>query len=236
MMRTVVLLGMGTIARRHLAVLEEADDVEVVAAVDVDPREVAFRGRPVAVHASLASAIEDHPDPDVVVITTPSRLHADHVGLAARLAPTAELWVEKPVAVTTDELARVREVADTHAPGVRALYHARHAPEVEWAVAHLADLVATHGPPVAVEAFFSDPYAGEDAAARRATLLDPWLDSGINAISVLDPLVRIEQLGPAEPRGEAGLTTVAPVAFEGGADHLLVAGEPTSEVEPRDLR
>ena len=61
------------------------------------------------------------------------------------------------------------------------------APEVEWASGRWDDWVDEHGEVTEIRAFFSDPYSTMDTSSY----VNSWLDSGVNAMSVLQRLVGI---------------------------------------------
>lgn len=189
---TVLIAGLGEVAQTHLKVLEQIPGTEVVAGVDTDPKpEVSFRGQPLPVYQTPREAAAHH-DPDIVVIATPTSTHRAVCDQIADSFPAARILLEKPAA---DNLADARHVLEDvgSCQPVDVAYHMAFSPEVTWGRQIVQANGADLGVPVAVEAYFSDPYAGEFEAACLA-LGNSWVDSGINALSILsrfaDPIQR----------------------------------------------
>jgi hypothetical protein len=184
----VAILGFGRIGRIHAQAIDLLDGVELVSAAD--------------------TLDVDGLGLDVVIVASPTPTHAEVVdGLRRRWS--GRIVVEKPVAT---------EVADTERllgdPGVDVLYHAAYAPEVSWAARQLPRWMSDHGDLRGITMAFADPYAA-DLARATATLGDSWLDSGINALSVLARLVEpVEVLERREVEGVTS-TFAATVACAG---------------------
>ncbi|GAA3827042.1 Gfo/Idh/MocA family protein [Nocardioides panacisoli] len=176
--RRVVLVGLGTIARTHLAVLARRDDVEVVGAVD--PRAPADHSFPV--FPDLPAALAADLRPDLVVVATPTATHADVV--ASVLGATdARVLCEKPLVASYAELEELEERIGSALGRVAVAHHFAFSPEVEWArgvVAARPEL----GPPTRILSVFNDAY-GDRLDDRTASLVSTWVDSGPNQLSLL---------------------------------------------------
>jgi len=199
-MRTVIVIGLGTVAKTHLKALERIADIAVVAGVDTTPGKTAmFRDQEVPLYASVRDATTQY-DPSLVVITTPTPTHAAICNDVFSCCPRAVILVEKPAA---DNLADVHQLLSgvSDRPPVHVAYHMAFSPEVVWA----ADLARTQfdnmGPPISISATFADPYETEFSSAQKK-FGSSWIDSGINALSVLnrfvEPIERksLRSLGP----------------------------------------
>ena len=179
----VLLVGLGAIGETHTRALEATPAADVVAGVDVDEsRALTFRGADRPVYPSVREASEAC-EPGLVVIATPTGTHAAVCEQAARWFPEARLLVEKPAAATLDSARRVLSGIGGRQP-VDVAYHTSFAPEVEWGQRALQARRSALGDLVAAEMFFADPYY-DDFERAAATLGNSWLDSGINALSVL---------------------------------------------------
>lgn len=178
----VVIVGLGAVAQTHLKVLERIPGADVIAGVDTaqKPR-LTFRGHPVPVYRKLQDASSRH-NPGVVVIATPTPAHASVCAEAADCFPTAKILVEKPAADNLPDATYVLAEIGGHQP-VDVAYHMAFSPEVTWAMQAAQASAADLGVPAAIEAAFTDPYAGD--AAARASLGNSWIDSGINSLSIL---------------------------------------------------
>jgi predicted dehydrogenase len=198
--RRVMVVGLGTIARTHLEVLERLPGVTVVAGVDPAVPEVGVR-----VFATLDDALRAEPAPDLVVVASPTHTH---VALVRELVDRTDALVlsEKPLAATLAELERLTDVADR----VRVAHHFAFSPEVEWALARVR--AAGWGRPTRVTSIFNDAYAGL-GPARLASYVSTWVDSGPNQLSLLAPFTgRCEVVSHADERQRA----VTVLAHAGG--------------------
>jgi predicted dehydrogenase len=199
----VLLVGLGAIGETHARALEATPSAEVVAGVDVDgTRTLEFRGADRPVYPGVREASEaceagEGCGPDLVVIATPTGTHAAVCDQAARYFPEARLLVEKPAAAALGDARRILIDIGRRQP-VDVAYHTSFAPEVSWGQRALEDRRPELGDLVSAEIFFADPYY-DDFDRATATLGDSWLDSGINALSVLArfaTIVRRESLRP----------------------------------------
>ncbi len=96
------MLGCGAISQTHAQALSQLEGVQITAASSRTPEKAAqfcqrWGGEPVA----SAEALVKRPDVDVVVIGTPSGLHADQGLLAARAGK--HVVVEKPIDVSLEK-------------------------------------------------------------------------------------------------------------------------------------
>ncbi len=184
--RRVLVVGLGTIAQTHLSVLAQRPDVAVVGGVDPVVDGAAF-----PVFPSLAEALTTAPDPDLVVVATPSDTHVDLVREVVD-ASGALVLSEKPLATSLGEIDRLTDVADR----VRVAHHFAFSPEVEWARRHVTG--AGWGRPTRVLSVFHDAYGGLPPE-RLASYGSTWVDSGPNQLSLLAPFVgRCDLLGHAD--------------------------------------
>jgi predicted dehydrogenase len=212
---TVGLVGLGTIAETHLAVLAGLPEVELGFVVDPDPaaRDLGFGDHPPARYGRLDAALAHH-RPDLVVITAPTVTHAD-LARQALLGSEARVLVEKPLVHDLAALDGLRSLG----PGVdldaRLLvaHHFAFSPEVGWA----ADQLAAHpewGPVTRMVSAFHDPYVAdaEHAAAARSSA---WLDSGSNQLSLLTRFVDPTGRGPLHETA-GGASCWCTVTFRSG--------------------
>lgn len=197
---SVGLVGVGTIAETHLAVLAEISGVDLVFVVD--PRAdaaVAFRDGYPPHHLTLDDALGKH-EPDLVVVATPTGTHASLTQeLLAQSA--ARILVEKPLAHGLDEVETLRAFDPSlgAAARVSVAHHFAFSPEVTWA----ADLIGDNdwGPVTRITSVFHDPYI-TDADHSFAAYTSSWVDLGINQLSMLTRFVDV--VGRGELHETAG--------------------------------
>ena len=101
-MTRIALVGLGTMGRNHMRVLNELDDVTLVAVCDEDPSIVSAVREKHGMHGySSWREMFDREDMDAAVVAVPTRFHRE-VGLAA-LDRGLHVLVEKPIAASLEE-------------------------------------------------------------------------------------------------------------------------------------
>ncbi|HEX3222983.1 MAG TPA: Gfo/Idh/MocA family oxidoreductase [Nocardioides sp.] len=198
--RRVLVVGLGTIAMTHLAVLGGRSDVQVVGGVD--PARPAVD---VPVHRTLDEALSADPAPELVVVATPTDTH---VPIVREVVDRTDALVlsEKPLATSLAEVEALADVADR----VRVAHHFAFSPEVEWARRRV--VAEGWGRPTRVVSVFNDAYAGL-GEARLASYVSSWVDSAPNQLSALAPFTGpLELVGHADER----LSAVTVLDHDGG--------------------
>lgn len=144
----VAVVGCGHLGTIHARLLAAREDVELVAVVDPVP---AARDRVAALHGcrGLASPSDLRGLVDAAVVASPTDLHADSA--VPLLEAGIDLLVEKPIASSRREAARIADVADRNGRVVAVGHVERFNPA--WPVA-----VAKVGAPVAVESHRRAPF------------------------------------------------------------------------------
>ena len=221
----VALVGLGHIGRIYVEAVRRTPGLELVAGHDLDPELAEVLPEDVPFDRTLETTLAR--DPDVVVVATPNVTHAE---VARQALPHGGLvLLEKPAAVTRealDGLLRTQGAAER----LRFALHARYGREVIAALEVVADRAL--GTPTRFESHFEDPYLLADGSVRpeHAGLGDAWLDSGVNALSVLArfvPLDRFEMLDAnADGRSADGRTVDAVARFA-----AVAAGKEPQPVE-----
>ena len=198
-MHEILIVGLGAIARVHARVLEQIPGASLVACVDMASASLQFRGQPVPVYPDPAQAAIHH-RADVVIIATPTPTHAAVCDQVAAAYPSARLLVEKPAAPTLAGARHMITGIGSRQP-VDIAYHMSFSPEVDWGLRIVTGKEAELGPLTAIRACFTDPYSDQPEAAA-ARFGSSWIDSGINALSVLSRFtqlydrVSLRSLGP----------------------------------------
>ena len=197
----VLVVGLGTIARTHLAVLSRLTDVSVVGGVEPAPSyDVDF-----PVHSSLEEGLAA--EPVVVVVATPTESHAGLVD--ELLARTSALVLsEKPLAQTAADIAALesRHSPDVVAARLKVAHHFAFSPEVEWARSFVACRPGLGGP-TRVQAVFNDAYTSLPSV-QRASLVSSWVDSAPNQLSIVSAFVDGLRLDSHSALAERAVTTL----------------------------
>jgi predicted dehydrogenase len=181
----VVIVGIGAAGAVHAKALEDVLGVVVVAGVDSSSRVLEFRGNKVPVYPSLFDMMSEGAiHPDTIVVATPTSTHAQVCSEVSEYFRQASIIVEKPAADTM-ESAQHLVCGIGGKQSLTVAYHMAFSPEVEWGMRESVERAPELGVPVSIEAWGADPYQS-DLAAARARFGNSWIDSGINALSVID--------------------------------------------------
>jgi len=179
----IIVVGIGIAGRDHVRALEHTPGATVAAAIDLDPsRTLTFRGNDVPVYKNLPAAAQHRPH--VIVVCTPTRTHAAVCDEAAGYFPDSTILVEKPASDNLPDARRLVTGTAARKP-VHVAFHMAFSPEVTWGLSVAHSRRADFGPPVSIQSAHSDPYEAdlESATSRLGT---SWIDTGINALSVIE--------------------------------------------------
>ena len=201
-MTRVLLVGLGRIARTHLAVLDRIAETTVVAGVDPAPS----YDVPFPVYRTLADVRAC--DPDLVVLATPTDSHVD---LASEVLARTDALVlsEKPLARTPEVIAELeaRHSPDVVAARLKVAHHFAFSPEVEWAVRFVAEH-PEWGAPSRVVAMSTDAY-GSLTDSQRASLVSSFVDTAPNQLSVASAFTTGWRVDSHADRGDRSVTTLS---------------------------
>jgi Oxidoreductase family, NAD-binding Rossmann fold len=219
---TLIVVGLGIAGWSHIKALEQLQSITVLAGVDTDPDlspKLTFRESYVPVHTELMDAGRRY-DPDIVVVATPTSTHAAVCQEVGEHFPRATVLLEKPAA---DCLTAAQGLLK----GKQDVYVALHmafSPEVAWSVRLTEEMATSFGPPVAIQSFHTDAHRNDlDSAESR--LSNSWVDSGINALSVIDQFATVTGRRSLRRLGETAWSMFAGTftcGVEGGQAEALV--------------
>jgi predicted dehydrogenase len=200
--RNVMVVGLGAAGLVHVKALEEFPQVTVIAGIDTDlSQTLTFRERKVPVYPGIFDAASDKLAPGVVIIATPTPAHALVCDEVAEYFPEATILIEKPAADNLKDVRRIIEgIGGKQA--ISVAYHMAFSPEVDWALAQARHRADDFGRPITIESWHADPYQSELASAE-ARLGTSWIDSGINALSVIERFAKVTERTSLRQIGEA---------------------------------
>lgn len=134
-----VLIGCGAISNKHVAAISaNSGRFELVGAFDIDGDRVATIAAETGARAYTAmTAMADDFSPEVAAIATPSALHADQA--VFWMERGAHLVLEKPIALSTKDISRIRTTAEKTGRKVAVGYVLRYAPHIRLLARALAE-------------------------------------------------------------------------------------------------
>lgn len=197
-MRNVGIVGLGHVAPHQISALGESSKFRLVAACDTD----ATRFRQLDDAVRRFTDIDEMlvlPGLDVVIVASPNRLHVEH-GIRV-MAARKWLVIEKPLAETRNEFEQFRARRAELAGRCTLALHAAHGVEVDWFCNSVGGTVPRFQRLVSFESRFYDPYVDDGHLSSSALSLGgSWIDSGINALSVICRLIEPECLQITDSR------------------------------------
>lgn len=226
-MYSVAIVGLGHVAEHQIAALQYCENVKLAAGCDPNSTRFSILDSSVATYTDIDRLLETEVL-DVVIIASPNRLHVDH-GIKVMEAGKW-LLMEKPLAESASEFSRFENARRALDGKCSIALHAAHGKEVEWFRKHESSPLHGIGPLVGFDARFYDPYFHNGVVLQHALSLGgSWIDSGINALSVIARLIEPELLEILDSRmtrvaGAQCTEVQGTVDFRWGSDDPLGYG------------
>lgn len=124
------VVGLGHIGCRHVAMIEQNDEMELAAVCDVRPMADCKFPAGTPFHSSLKELIACHPDVDIVSICVPNGYHADMA--VECLEAGLSVLVEKPLALSVADAERVGQAEKASKGRVFSVFQNRYTPTSAW--------------------------------------------------------------------------------------------------------
>lgn len=195
-MPRLLAVGAGHAGTSIVRAVRAEELAEVGAVVDPAPPERDWVSKLVAEGKAYPSIDQLPPDGgfDVAAVAVPTPLHFAVLQdlLSAAVCPPLVLC-EKPLTTTAEEAERLQALAAARGVTLRMLLHFSAASEVAWLATNIGRLAERLGPVAGVASDFGDDYWLTDLASARRRLGNPWLDSGVNSLSVVLQFVDIAE-------------------------------------------
>jgi predicted dehydrogenase len=222
--KRLAICGYGRVAAYSRAAVDAHPNLTVAAVADPDATHRAAAGIPAF---STLLELLDAVEVDAVIVSTPTGHHLE--AATAALKSGTHVLLEKPATNNLAEFDALSAIADAKMRSLHTAFHARFAPNLDWLVERLDDLTSELGPISLVAATFSDPYWHNGALRPGAQSLGgSWVDSGINALSVIDRLgndLAVTSL-QSQDRCE-DVETTAHIGFESGCGEIITSWRKT---------
>lgn len=179
------IIGLGHIGKYHIEGIQHFEELQLKAVCDKNSQYKNLAPDGVEFYTDYVQMLREA-DIETVVIATPNHTHY----LIARKVFEAgkHVIIEKPAAESMIELEELEMAAQKANLTIYYAFHAAHAFEVAWFVEYYQTnkIRDELGEITGLAARFYDPYVMKGLLLPEAEgLQDCWLDSGINAISVM---------------------------------------------------
>lgn len=125
------VIGCGHIGKRHAEMVMRNNQAELVALIDVQPKEqLGIDAYPVPFYPSLDAYLATNPEVDVITIATPNGYHAEQA--IACLQAGKHIVVEKPIALNKKDAEQIIHTALKVNKQVFAVMQNRYSPPSVW--------------------------------------------------------------------------------------------------------
>ncbi len=183
----IALLGVGKVTEYYLRALSLLPQIQITDAYDPEVARMQALPQSITRHRTAQHLIDSSPA-DVIVISSPTDTHFQHLKTA--LSAGRRTAVEKPLVSNAADLAELERLSAHESATIYAMFHFAFGVEILRWKQICRHLKSTLGSLKAVSCRFYDPYiANGDALAAGKSLSGSWLDSGINALTVLDEIL-----------------------------------------------
>lgn len=203
------IIGLGHIGKYHIQALSQFTELKLVGACDLNPQLSQLLPSQATFYQEATPLLSD-PKIDTVIIATPNDTHFELANLAFEAGKNVIL--EKPAASNFEEFqtldARFRQSQQLH---IYYAFHAAKAFDVSWFQQYYNQSKNQQrlGSITAFACHFYDPYVHQGKLQSEAKSLgNSWIDSGVNALSVLSEFLNLNQFYSL-------LTTLTPEATTG---------------------
>ncbi len=183
----VALAGVGHVAQYQMAALGDAKGLIFVGAMDIDEAKIETVSNKIPFYLDIDEMISNC-EPDVIIVSVPN---VDHAKVARKVMDkNVHVLIEKPTTTTLEDFDELIDIAERQNVFCHTAFHASFARDLLWFLEHRAEIESETGELTGFFCGFYDPYYSKKGLDKAAiSLQGSWIDSGINALSVIDQLV-----------------------------------------------
>lgn len=180
-------MGLGHIADYQLAALKLLGDKYLLTAV-CDQNAGQFVKTPNAATFANVKQLLEECEVDCLLVSVPNREHFSVAETA--LSHNVSVLVEKPATETVEQFNRLCALAAERQMLLHTAFHAAFARDLLWFLSEKDKSLSDLGEITGIRCGFYDPYLQNGILAIHASSLGgSWIDSGINALSVVAKLL-----------------------------------------------
>jgi len=197
-MLKIALIGLGHIAQHQIEAIKHVDDIEIVGAHDIVLQRSSLLPGSVRFYETFDSLINNC-GADLFMVSTPNNTHFK-IGMNV-LQKRRALLIEKPCSVNQQDLNALQQEIKNSRQFCAVALHASYALDLLWYTEQIQSGKLDYGQIAGFFSGFYDPnYVNGEVIPSAIGLGGSWLDSGINALSVIARLIDIEKVSVAEGR------------------------------------
>lgn len=181
----IAIVGLGSISEHQIEALEYIDQLELVSGCDTDRGKLdAFAKRFSLPAFDTLDNLVSQTRPDSVLVSVPIEAHHSVAREALELG--CNVLIEKPPVRTIDEFDQLCGLSYNKQKLFYSCYHFAFSRDLLWFLEYWREHETALGPVTGFCAQFFDPYITDGQLEYgRQSLGSSWIDSGINALSVV---------------------------------------------------
>lgn len=188
-MLKMALIGLGNIAQYQIEAIKHVGDIEIVGAHDLKPQRSLLLPSSAKFYETF-NALINNCAADLFMVSTPNKTHFE-LGMEV-LNKKRDLIIEKPYAINLYEADEFKAELHSCKQFCAVALHASYALDLIWYVEQIEQGKLDYGPLGSFFAGFYDPYYVNGKILPSAQSLGgSWIDSGINALSVIEKIINI---------------------------------------------
>lgn len=192
-MINIGIIGLGHIGNYHIQALSNLPELKLVAACDLNTEYINILPENVKFYTVLEDFFNDS-NIDTVIIATPNKSHFN-LGISAYHSGK-NIIMEKPAVSSIKEFNELDGLfQNSSSQHIYYAFHAAKALDVIWFKKYLNDKKNYFGNITSFVSHFYDHYFKNGKIIEKAKSLEnSWIDSGVNALSVLEEFIGIKNL------------------------------------------
>ncbi|MDJ1179167.1 Gfo/Idh/MocA family oxidoreductase [Roseofilum sp. BLCC_M91] len=185
----LAIIGLGNVTQYYWPALAKVEGLTVVGVSDRDRQKVDTWNHhyPYCPAFTTLHELYEQLHPDAVIIATSSPSH--YTVAQEALSWGKPILLEKPATRSREEWETLIHQASQAQVPLAIAFHAAFGAEILWFLDHQPELETTYGPITGFFAHFYDPYWVGALKPHAHSLISSWMDSGVNALSVINKLI-----------------------------------------------
>lgn len=189
----IAIIGLGHIGQIHLAAINSIKEYRLIGICDKKVYEyqnmVSKSVRTFTDYFEMLNKLEI----DVVVIATPNDTHFNIACDVIKMG--LNVILEKPASNNLIQLKKMQDLAIKNKVFIYYAFHSALSLEVNTFFDFYKNNKEAFGPLIGFSSFFYDPYIKNNQIIKKAKGLENcWLDSGVNALSIIDKFSPVSNL------------------------------------------
>jgi len=194
----IAIIGLGHVFDYQIRALYSINELNLVAVSDIDINKKNKISKNIKFYKNYKEMILNEKI-DVVLISVPNKLHFEVAKYC--LENNLNILLEKPATLKIEDFQKLINVSKQKNLVFVVAFHAMFAKDLIWFFDYYKSFKEKTGKIISFYCGFFDPYIVNNKLKEGAnSLLGSWIDSGINALSVISKLIDYKSLSIKESK------------------------------------